>query len=296
MRYLERLHPVTIALLILGAAFPAMFCMNPVMQLISGMGAGILYAVLRSEKKAGRIHIFLVFFLLIIVIQMLFHHNGKTVLFYVNQNRITLESLIYGGVTAWMLASVLLWCRNLSLLMTSDRMYCLIGRFSQKMALIFSMTLQFVPRFQRQMKKIRAQQRLLGLYGEKTLIDKIRAESIVFLATVTWAFEHSMDTADSMQARGYGTGKRTQYTEFRMRLWDWILSVAAVVLFAVTMVSYVGGDMAVEYYPGFRMQWISAAKDAIRMLSGYGAYLMLGMLLPGYVLIKKRMEYKRGQR
>lgn len=105
-----------------------------------------------------------------------------------------------------------------------------------------------------------------------------------------------MDTADSMQARGYGTGKRTQYTEFRMRLWDWILSVAAVVLFAVTMVSYAGGDMAVEYYPGFRMQWISAAKDAIRMLSGYCAYLMLGMLLPGYVLIKKRMEYKRGQR
>lgn len=296
MRYLERLHPVTIALLILGAAFPAMFCMNPIMQLISGMGAGILYAVLRSKKKTGRPYTFLAFFLLVIVIQLLFNHNGKTVLFYVNQNRITLETLIYGGVTALMLASVLLWCRNLSLLMTSDRMYCLIGRFSQKMALIFSMTLQFVPRFHGQMKKIRAQQRLLGLYGEKTLIDRIRAESIVFLATVTWAFEHSMDTADSMQARGYGTGKRTQYTEFRMRLWDWILGVTAAALFTVTMVSYAGGDMAVEYYPGFRMQGITASPNAFRMLSGYGAYLMLGMLLPGYVLIKKRMEYKRGQK
>ncbi len=296
MRYIERLHPVTIALTILCAAFPAMFCMNPVLQIISGVGAMLLYILLRKKEKPKLPLGFLVFFLLVIVLQMLFHHNGRTVLFYVNQNRITLEALIYGSVTALMLVSVLLWCKNLSILMTSDRMYCLIGRFSQKMALIFSMTLQFVPRFRRQMQKIRAQQRLLGLYGEKTLFDKVRAESYVFLATVTWAFEHSMDTADSMQARGYGTGKRTRYTDYRMRPADWLLVLMTVVLFALIMLSYAEGTMSVEYYPDFKMCGAGAASEKYVLFAGYGAYLIQSLLLPGYVLIKTAMESGRRKR
>ena len=293
MRYIERLHPVTIALTILCAAFPAMVCMNPVLQILSGMGAWLLYVLLRKKEKRKLPFGFLLFFLLVIMLQMLFQHNGRTVLFYVNQNRITLEALIYGSVTALMLMSVLLWCKNLSILMTSDRMYCLIGRFSQKMALIFSMTLQFVPRFRRQMQKIRAQQRLLGLYGEKTLFDKVRAEAYVFLATVTWAFEHSMDTADSMQARGYGTGKRTQYTDYRMRRADWLLILAAVMMFALTMLSYAKGVMTVEYYPDFRMHKPGTASENGILFAGYGAYLIQSLLLPGYVLIKTAVESGR---
>lgn len=277
MRRIERLHPMTLFLTMLCAVLPAMFCLNPIVQLISCLGALLLYLSVRESSRKKEWLWLILFCSVIIVLQPVFHHNGKTVLFYVNQNRITLEAVVYGIVTAFMLAGILIWCKSLSLVMTGDRVVYLVGRISQKAALICSMALQFIPRFRRQMQKIREQQKLLGLYREATLIDRIRGELYVFSATVTWAFEHSMDTADSMQARGYGTGKRTRYTQYRMHAVDYLLSVSAISLTVWIFVAYANGELTVTYYPQIGMPVPGAAGCL-----AYAAYLIVCLLLPGY--------------
>lgn len=277
MRRIERLHPMTLFLTMLCAVLPAMFCLNPIVQLISCLGALLLYLSVRESGRKKEWLWLILFCTVIIVLQPVFHHNGKTVLFYVNQNRITLEAVVYGIVTAFMLAGILIWCKSLSLVMTSDRVVYLVGRISQKAALICSMALQFIPRFRRQMQKIREQQKLLGLYREATLIDRIRGELYIFSATVTWAFEHSMDTADSMQARGYGTGKRTWYTQYYMHASDYLLSVSAIFLTVWIFVAYANGELTVTYYPQIGMPILGAAGWL-----AYAAYLIVCLLLPGY--------------
>lgn len=283
---LERLHPLTLFLNLVCVMLLTMFCMNPWIQLISCSGAVVLYLQVRGSRRKREWIWMVLFFVVVVIIHPLFSHNGKTVLFYVNGNRITMEAFFYGTVTALMMAGVLIWCRSLALLMTSDRIVYLFGRISPKAALLCSMTLRFVPMFRRQVGKTRENQRLLGLYKEDTLLDKLRAELYVFSAVVTWAFEHSMDTADSMQARGYGTGKRTQYTEYRMHSVDLVLCITGIAITVWIGMMYAGGSLNVMYYPAVRMPH-AGVKEALV----YVFYAVLCLLLPGVQMIGDKRRH-----
>ncbi len=283
---LERLHPLTVFLNLFCVMLLAMFCMNPWMQMISCIGAVVLYLQVRGSRRKKEWLWMILFFVAMLMVHPLFSHNGKTVLFYVNGNRITVEAIIYGAVTALMMVGVLIWCRSLSLLMTSDRIVYLFGRISPKAALLCSMTLRFVPMFRRQVGKTRESQRLLGLYKEDTLLDKLRAELYVFSAVVTWAFEHSMDTADSMQARGYGTGKRTQYTDYRMRSVDIVLCITGIAITVWIGMMYAGDSLNVTYYPAVRMPHMG-----VKEVVTYVLYAVLCLLLSGVQMLGDKRRH-----
>lgn len=285
---MERLHPLTLFLNLLYAMLPAMFCMNPWMQLISFVGALALYFQVREGARGKEWRWLVLFFVTVTVIHPLFSHNGKTVLFYVNGNRITLEACLFGAVTAFMMVGILIWCRSLSILMTGDRVVYLLGRISGKAALLCSMALRFVPMFRRQLVKTRQSQQLLGLYKEGTFLDKLQAELRIFSAVVTWAFEHSMDTADSMQARGYGNEKRTQYTNYRIRFVDVLLIGVGALLVTWIGIVYAGGSMTPTYYPVVSMPE-SGWKEGIT----YVVYAVLCLMLPCVQLVGKIRLRKR---
>lgn len=280
MDRIDRLHPVTLLSYFLCVMGIAMFSMNPGIQVISLFGAAV-FGPLHGREAGRRKRSFLpLFFLLVFLVNPLFYHNGKTVLFYLNGNRITLEAVIYGFVTALMLSGILLWCKSLSKIMDSERIVYLFGRISPKAALICSMVLRFVPMFRRQMGKTRESQKLLGLYGEETLLERLKGEMYVFSAMITWSFEHSMDTADSMQARGYGTGKRSMYTEYRMKKADVILLSLMLLFTAAVLFAVASGVLDTVYYPGLILPGNPAAEAL-----AWGAYFGLCQLLPAYVLI-----------
>lgn len=248
-RLLMRLHPITTLCYMAAVLGIAMFCMNPVVQGCSFLGACILLRMMSERIAWRRVPAFVLFCAVIALINPLFYHNGATVLFYLNGNRITLEAVRYGVCTACMLGGVFLWCRSLPQMFTGDRVLCLLGAISPKAALICSMTLRFLPMYARQMEKTKAQQRILGLYRENTLIDRIRGSLKVFAAVTTWALEHSMHTADSMQARGYGTCKRTQYRRWRFGRLDALLC-SVIAAFTITVVIGMGqGSVFMRFYP-----------------------------------------------
>ena len=248
-RLLMRLHPVTILCYMSAVMGIAMFSMNPMIQGCSTVSACVLLRILSERIAWKRIPVFLFFCGVIAMLNPLFYHNGMTVLFYLNGNRITLEAVRYGLCTACMIGGVFLWCCSLSRMFTGDRVQCLLGTISPKAALICSMALRFLPIYVRQMEKTRAQQQILGLYKERTLIDRIRGNLRVFAAVTTWAFEHSMHTADSMQARGYGARKRTQYRKQRFGRLDAVLCAIIAVLFITVVIELGRGSIAMRFYP-----------------------------------------------
>ncbi len=291
---IDRLHPMTLFVYFLCVMLPAMFCVNPLLQGISVLGALCFRTVIGGRREAKGWRWILILFLALLLLYPLFNHNGETVLFYINGSRITMEAVIYGAVTALMMAGILLWCRSLSVMMTSDRIIYLLGRISPKAALLCSMVLRFVPMFQKQMVKTWESQKLLGLYRENTLIDRVRARLYLFSAMVTWAFEHSMDTADSMQARGYGTGKRSQYMDMRMRSVDCLLT-GSMLLPALFVLAVIGsGRMDMIFYPAMILPHFKLSGLAV-----YAAYLFLCLILPGYQLygrVKRQIRSAKPQR
>ncbi len=136
--------------------------------------------------------------LLGIIINPLFSHEGMTILrYFPDGNPLTLESIIYGIVSGFMVGSICALFYSFNKIMTSDRVIYLTGRIFPALSLIISMTLRFIPEFSRRFKEVSGTQKYLGRSVKKNGIS-------ILSAMITWAFESSVIRADSMRVRGYG--------------------------------------------------------------------------------------------
>lgn len=286
MRSFEEYNPVATAVYFLSAAGIAMFCMNPVLLMLSLFGALMIF-FLRNGRKNGKSHrMFFLLFLALIVINPLVSHNGTTVLFVVNHSPITLEATIYGVAAAVMILAVLYWFRSFTQIMTSDRLLYLFGKLSPKLALVLSMGLRYVPMFSRQTAKIQQSQTALGLYKEDNIIDRFRGGMRVFSVLITWALENGITTADSMTARGYGIGKRSHFSIFRFRKTDIFLMCATGILLTITLISIGSGALDFAYYPSIKSTPLSPTA-----VMGYVSYGIL-ILLPSIIEAEEKLKWK----
>lgn len=100
----------------------SMFSMSPVFLVLSFF-TGFGYSVILGGWKSIRFNLIfavpVLFFTMII--NPLSNHRGVTVLFYLNDNAITLEAILYGLASAAMLVSVVMWFSCFNKIMTSDK-------------------------------------------------------------------------------------------------------------------------------------------------------------------------------
>ena len=285
MRSLEDYHPRAVGLYFLAVTGIAVFSMNPVIVAESLAGSLLLYLV-RHGFENGKTHFAsFVLFLVLTLVNPVVSHNGVTPLFVVNDNPVTLEALLFGAFTAAMITGTLYWFRSFSEIMTSDKLLCLFGALSPKLALVFSMALRYVPHFRRQSERVNAAQRAMGLYKEDNIVDAARGGGRVFSILLTWALENGIITADSMAARGYGLGRRTSFTVFRFRRRDLVFLVLSVLLAALTAAG--SFRLSYSYYPVFRVS-VPDAWGSAGLLS-YG----LLALLPAVIEIKEAIRWRR---
>ena len=251
MRRFEEMNPLCAAFYYLCVLGLTMFGMNPLTLSLSLLSS-ILSAVLFGAVK-GRGHTFsLILFLIAALINPLIVHNGVTVLFYFNDNPITLEAVLYGLTAAGMITASLYWLRCLSKVMTSDKVLYIFGRFSPKLALLLSMSLRFIELLRVRWRKIQDTQKALGLYRDGNLIDALRGRARVLSVLIGWTLENGIVTAESMEGRGYGSGRRTSYSAYRMHLSDWLFLPVCAGLTAAAVVGQVRST--VVFYPDMQME------------------------------------------
>ena len=233
-----------------------MFVLHPIMLAISFFAA-MAYSIYLNGKKAVKFQLFglLPLMLVAVVLNAAFNHRGITVLFYLGDNPITLESVYYGLAAATMIASVILWFSCYNTVMTSDKFIHLFGRIIPALSLILSMALRFVPRYQTQLKRIAAAQQGIQM-GTKQGSFLQRAKNGIMLLSIltTWALENAVTSADSMKARGYGLKGRTSYSIYRFDARDKLTLLGMAILLAGLLALLFSGALQVEYFPSFRVQ------------------------------------------
>ncbi|MBE6664994.1 MAG: energy-coupling factor transporter transmembrane protein EcfT [Ruminococcaceae bacterium] len=270
---MTHLNPFVLLCYFAAAAGISMFSMNPVIQTVSLAGALSFFFVRNAGKKTGmHLPIFLTA-LTVAVLNPLFQHNGATVLFVLNGNPVTKEACIYGAVAALMLLATLYWFRSFSELMTSDKILYLFGRISPKLALLLSMAMRYIPLFGLQLKKTTQAQKAMGYFKEDNMLDRIRGSIRVFSVTVTWALETGILTADSMEARGYGMGKRSAFAVFRFYRKDGLYLALIGILFSIAVYGIATEAVAFQYYP-----FILRHEQTLISILAYGAYGILAFL------------------
>ena len=283
MRRFNELNPIAVMIYYISVTVVTMFSMNPIILTISLLSSVLTYCL--YNNSGVRVHLFsLALFIVLAAINPLFVHNGVTVLFYLNSRPITLEATLYGLSASAMITATLYRLRSLTNDITSDKLQYLFGRFSPKLALILSMALRYVSLFKLRWHRIQDSQRALGLYRDGNLIDAVRGRLRVLSILITWSLENGIITARSMDARGYGSRRRSSYAIFRFRAGD----LCAVLLTLALTGAVIAGMLSsgITYYP-------AVSADLFSPLSavGYICYAVLG-LMPVIINTKEAIRWR----
>jgi energy-coupling factor transport system permease protein len=270
-------HPIINFTYFLGIIFFTMFFMHPFLLVIS-LTAAFIYSLWLGGRRAFKFNlVFLLPMLFIVVlINPLFNHEGATILFYLRENPITRESIIYGIASAVMFVSVILWFSCYNKIMTSDKFMYVFGRLIPALSLIISMVLRFVPMFKAQLNVISAGQKAIGRdVSQGNLLDKAKNGLKILSILITWALENAIETADSMRARGYGLKGRTSFSLFRFDARDKALLVLMLLCIAVVMLGAFLGKTTIDYFPLFVMGELSSFSITVYVVYVLFAFLPL---------------------
>ena len=239
-----------------------MFVWHPVYLLISfGCGCGYLLYLRGRRGMARQAGYLLPVLVLMAVLNPLFNHEGVTVLWYLpNDNPVTLEAVCFGLASAVMMGASMVWFGCCHTVFTSDKIICLFGRVVPAMSLLITMTLRFVPRFQHFLRSVLRTQR--AMHRPENGKEKLHQALAAFSATVSWAMEQSIVSADSMKSRGFGLGGRTAFSIYRFDRRDGVTLLILAVLWTGAALPHLLGSMGWTYYPGLTGQLLGPVQAA----------------------------------
>lgn len=262
---------------------------HPFFVMISVVCAVLSAALINGKKSVlATLGFGVPMFVFIALANPLFNHRGATILFYLFDNPVTLEAIIYGVVSAGMMFAAVVWFTCYNTVVTSDKFIYIFGRILPSIALIVSMTLSLIPRLMAQVKIIADSQRSVGLdWKSGSIKQRIRSGARVLSILVSWALEDAVITADSMRARGYGQHKRTTFSIFRFGKRDAAMLLIIILLFAVEIFAYITGRGTMEFYPAI----IMPETDLTDILV-YISYITLG-ILPAVIQMKEDRKWKQ---
>ena len=262
---------------------------HPVFVLISLVCAVLAAALINGKKTVfATLGFGIPMFIFIAAANPLFNHRGATILFYLFDNPVTKEAVIYGIVSAGMMFAAVIWFTCYNTVVTSDKFIYIFGRILPSVALIISMTLSLIPRLMAQIKIIADTQRSIGLdWKSGSLMHRIRSGARILSILVSWALEDAVITADSMRARGYGQHKRSTFSIFRFGKRDAAMMAVIAFLFGAEIFVYASGRGTMEFYPAI----ITPKIDFIDVII-YVLYIALG-ILPAVIQIKEDLKWKQ---
>lgn len=264
-------HPAVNLIFFLFTIGITMFSMSPVFLAVT-LVFSWLYSILLNGKKAIKSNLLFTLPIVVImaVINTFFTHNGATVLFYVNNSRITLEALLYGLAAAVLLSSIIVWFSCFNVVMTSDKLIYIFGKAAPVLGLTLSMIFRFIPLLKARFREISMGQRCMGRHVTGGFMAKLRQVTKEVSILISWSLEAAIETSDSMEARGYGLPGRSSFHLFKMTPTDKVLLTGISISGIIGAVGCALGKTSIYYYPKVVLgQW-----DIMTVIT-FAAYIAL---------------------
>lgn len=292
MNEFKNYHPlVNFAYFVAVIAFSMVFT-NPICEGI-GFLAAFLYSIKLGGKKSAVSELLCILPIVILsaLLNPMFNHEGVTIITYLpSGNPLTLESIACGLGTALMLSCVICIFSCFNKIMTSDKFMYLFGKMVPSLSLMISMTLRFIPRFIEHAKEIGAAQECVGRsMHDGGIIMRTKNAVRQLSILITWSMENAIETADSMKSRGFGTGKRTAFSNFKFEKRD-IYALTGITVLAVYI--FWGAKnkvLSFRYFPS-----IVKIKFSPYALSVFGVYLIL-FCIPIILEITEEIRWRKSE-
>lgn len=285
----SKLHPIVNFIYFVAIIGFTMFFMHPIFLGISLISAIIYVAYLQGLNGIKNNLLMSIYIIVMVVlVNMLVSSNGETILFYIANKSISLESIYYSIASSVMFITVFMWFSCYNKIMTSDKFIYLFGKRFPSLSLIISMVFRLIPNFKIQTKKIKDAQKAMGRnFDEGTVLEKIKNGIKLISILITWALENSIETVDSMKARGYGLDGRSNFSIYKFKKRDKIYLSILLLLLGIIISGVFYGESYIDYFPSFIM------RD--RNLYSYVIYTTYGILgiFPIIINVQRNFLWKK---
>lgn len=281
-------HPGITFLFFIAAIVFGMCFIHPVFWISSVILSAVYAATIKGRRAVKLFLIMFIVFAAVSLINPLFTAEGEHVLAIMPWGRpYTLEALCYGMAAGGMFVTVLLWFSSYNEVMSNDKFLFLFGRMIPSISLVLTLILRLVPIFQVKTKQIAGARRCIGLSGsEADSKEKVNNGMAILSALTSWALEGGIITADSMQCRGFGCGRRTTFSIYRMDSRDIIILAVMILLAGTVLVCALKGGMKTAYIPSIELTGI----DTPYMIAGITAYVIF-MAIPTVLNIAEAFKW-----
>ena len=276
----SRCHPAVNFLYFVAVIGFGVIIQHPAYALAGLMGASLYYLLLKGKKGFSFIGSMMGMLLVIALLNPIINTSGAHVLFSLFGRPYTLEAMAYGAALGVIFALTIVWFGCYSEVLTSDKFTALFGNLIPALSLLLVMVLRLIPAFTRKVKQIGDARSAIGKGTDQSASRKNQVKSGVSIlsALTDWALEGSIVTADSMRARGYGCGKRTNFHIYRFGIRDGILAALITLLAVLTLA--LGGTETV-FTPYFYCDYITL---------GFPAYCVL-LLIPSAMYLREAIVW-----
>lgn len=252
--------PIINFIFYIGAIICGMFFIHPAFLVCAVILSAAYYLTIRGSRGIKIVLGMIPVWIALAVINPLVNTRGSIVLFtYFNGRPYTLEALCYGIALGAMFVSVILWFMSYNSVMTSDKFIYLFGKTLPSASLILTMVLRLVPNYQKKIKQIAGARKGIGKGADSESKREKAEDGLTIVSALTsWAFEGGIITADSMRSRGYGTGKRTNFSIYKFETRDRLLLIIMLLLLAAVFLCGLKGGTTAAYTPDISLasnQW-----------------------------------------
>lgn len=255
--FLQSLHPLP-ALAYLGTLLVlALVFSHPLylagLLLVIGL---TIWAAQGLETWESYLKIGLAMMALVMIINPLMIRAGKTIIWYgpnvpvFGRLTISLEAIYYGiAMSVRLLDIISIFCLY-NLIVHPDKVLNLLSRFAGKSALVISIATRMFPTMARELENIRCVQQMRGVdFNKGSLKEKVKKRSSLINILVLSSLENSLEIAEAMQARAFGSGPRSCYSRSLWRPRDALCFSVSAGALGAGIWGLLHGFGAYAYYP-----------------------------------------------
>lgn len=283
--FLQKLHPLASIFIIFLYILSFIVVNNPLylfLILLSLMLLSYIDGSIKDLFKYGKL--MLPFAILIMTLNPLLVRDGSTILYIgkikfpvIGSIVITLEAIMYGIFSGIKIICITLAFGFGNLIIHPDRSFGFFSKYLKKSSLLMSMIVKMFPNMMKSYENIREIEKLRGnILVDKKMKNTIKnggnIVNILFLSSL----EDSLDIAESMYSRGYGScKKRSSYFVERFESKDKILMIILISSFI--------GLMILGYKGLFNMNFYPRVDNPFKLLSIKGIIFCILLFIPSII-------------
>jgi energy-coupling factor transport system permease protein len=245
------LHPAVLFIYYAGGMTFGMLLFHPVV-LLGGLAANAaVHAALDGGRELRKWLKFLLPGILVLAaVNPVLVRQGATVWFYAGNFSVTKEAVVYGLTLAAAVLNLMLLAVSYRVVFSGEKFLHLFGRWAPNAALAAMMAIGLVPRMRRRLAELALVQQMRGVTVASGPLRARAASGLKLVWSLAgWSLEDALRTADSMRARGYGTGPRSSYRHYRFRFRDGVSGVFFLAAAAAMLACWANGFGFLRVYP-----------------------------------------------